>query len=584
MNQDSMDNRFESSFEDLLEVLRLRNILAETFLNHQGDTVFPTIPEVVGSEMGLPSAIFAWADSWGSYAATIRGEARLARFDADQWRHLVGDQGWTGEVVRLDHLDFSGRDLGPIDAIPLRDRETTIGFIGIYGLADRERVHQIFLLRNISNALRVFTITRVSELRRESMQRMTSEAFAKSEKRLRDFIEESKDTIYIADGTGTVTMINKAIEELLDVPKSEVLGHSFLTFCPFQLDREYFMERLAAEGFVRDFELTLQRSDGSVVFVTESATAVFGPAGEIVEIHGIIRDITERLESQRELWRTNLELADINEQLKRTQLAMVQQEKLASIGQLAAGIAHEINNPLGFLMSNMGSLRGVAFSLAEIVAAARKADSPEVEKAYQKSKLELYLQDMPTMFSEMDEGFRRIADIVKNLRSFARSGENEDRTNYDLNEGIKQTLIIARNETRYVADVETDLNPLPKVWASAGEINQVILNILVNAAQAIGEQKREEHGHIRVTTLQEGANIVLEIADDGPGIPATVAKRIFEPFFTTKEPGKGTGLGLSISWDIITRKHGGTLSFSPRAGGGTTFRITLPLEQTQREV
>lgn len=568
------------SCEELLDILRLGNSVAEAFLVNPGDSVFRKVPAVVSEAVRTGMVVFAWADSWGIYAGATSGSEAALRWDADAWQRLPVGGDWSADVVPIGSPEFVG--LGEITAIPLKDHGAAIGFIGICGAEEKELERCVRLLKGVSPSLRVFTQTRVSELRREAMQRMTSDAFAKSEKRLKDFIEESKDTIYIADGSGSVVLINKAAEELLGVPRTEIIGNSLSKYCPFSLDREYFMEQLGSEGFVRDFELTLQRLDGSILFVTESATAVRGPDGAVAEIHGIIRDITERLESQRDLWRANLELADINEQLKRTQLAMVQQEKLASIGQLAAGIAHEINNPLGFLMSNIGSLRTLAFSLSGIVETARSADVPVIVDAIEKAKIDFLLSDMPAIFSEMDEGFKRIAEIVKDLRSFARSGEADKRTNYDLNEGVRQTLVIARNETRYVADVETSFGEVPPVLASAGEVNQVVLNILVNAAQAIASQQRAEHGKIAVSTSADDKDVVLEIADDGPGIPEDTAKRIFEPFYTTKEPGKGTGLGLSISWDIITRKHGGTLTFRNREGGGTVFRIALPLNPPLR--
>ena len=554
--------------------------IADLFLNNPGDIVFKKLADAIGSRLDCGAAAFAWTDTWGSYAVSIQGSKITIRLQADDWGRLAGDAGWSAELVRIQGLNLGERGPQTILAVPLREKNSVIGFIGIEehpGAAEKQK-RAITYFQDITENLQSFMSMRIGELRRESMRQMTSEALAKSEKTaLRDFIEESKDAIYIADSLGSILMINKSGEEMLGVQKSDIIGYSFAKFCPFSLDRDYFMERLFADGFVKDFELTFQRPDRSNIFVTETATVTRTADGSVSEIHGIIRDITERLESQRVLWRANVELADINARLKQTQIAMVQQEKLASIGQLAAGIAHEINNPLGFLMSNIGTLKKISGSMAAIISKTRESADAETRALMEKANLDFFLEDLPVIFNEMDDGFKRISEIVKNLRSFARSGENEGRTSYNLNEGVEQTLIIARNETRFVADVETRLSPLPFVTVNAGEINQVILNILVNAAQAIGTQKKKDRGRIVITTSADDKNIILEIADDGPGISEAAAKRLFEPFFTTKEPGKGTGLGLSISWDIITRKHGGTLSFAPRDGGGTVFKITIPI-------
>jgi signal transduction histidine kinase len=195
--------------------------------------------------------------------------------------------------------------------------------------------------------------------------------------------------------------------------------------------------------------------------------------------------------------------------------------------------------------------------------------------------LDYVFSEIGALVEESDEGYRRIMDIVRNLKSFARVDTEATFGDYDLDAGIESTLVVAQNEIKYVADVDLRLGGLPLIEASGGEVNQVLLNILVNSAQAIEGQKRQSKGHILVETRIEGGYAVCEISDDGPGIPEIMRLFIFDPFFTTKEPGKGTGLGLSISYDIIVNKHGGRLLVGDSVLGGALFRIELPVSRVQ---
>jgi signal transduction histidine kinase len=202
-----------------------------------------------------------------------------------------------------------------------------------------------------------------------------------------------------------------------------------------------------------------------------------------------------------------------------------------------------------------------------------------IEERMKETKLEFILDDVDILLKENQEGLFRIADIVKNLKSFAYVESDSAYTEADLNEGVRSALLIARNELKYHSDVKLDLGNIPPVACRIGEINQVILNLLVNAGQAIKSQARKERGLITVRTYDNNGFVFCEIKDDGPGISSEVKDRIFEPFFTTKPKGTGTGLGLSISHDIIVSKHHGDLSFVSEPGKGSTFRISLPLRQ-----
>jgi signal transduction histidine kinase len=272
---------------------------------------------------------------------------------------------------------------------------------------------------------------------------------------------------------------------------------------------------------------------------------------------------------------------------------MILQEKLASIGQLAAGLAHEINNPVNFVRINFATLREDVNDLGRLIREYRavfqeiehSGPAPEAMerlKALEKKlKVDEVLDELPELFDESRRGFERIGTILSSMRNFSFRHALDQRVPFDLNQGIRDTLIIAQNEYRYYAEVETRLGELPPAPCNPEQINQVFLNIVVNCAHAIASQKRHEKGRIVIETGDGDGQVWCTIADDGPGIPAEIRNRIFEPFFTTKDPGKGTGLGLSISYDIIANKHGGSLTVSCPPEGGSVFTIWLPLKAAE---
>lgn len=277
-----------------------------------------------------------------------------------------------------------------------------------------------------------------------------------------------------------------------------------------------------------------------------------------------------------------------NQKLKQAQMTIIQQEKMASIGQLAAGIAHELNNPIGFVSSNFTTLKVYLKSLFEyyhkaqetIQDLSKSAETPSpLDEMRAKLRIDYIEQDISEIFNESEEGFKRVTTIVNNLRSFSRI-DMEEMHMYSVNEGIENTLVVAKNEIKYVADVNTEYGELENIEANGGQINQVFLNIVINAAQAIKEQNRSDRGTIDIRTRQDGGWIYCSIKDDGPGIPDQYLSRIFDPFFTTKEPGKGTGLGLNISYDIVVNMHHGKIDVSS-SDKGTEFTIALPLRQKE---
>lgn len=273
------------------------------------------------------------------------------------------------------------------------------------------------------------------------------------------------------------------------------------------------------------------------------------------------------------------ELSRAYDDLKTTHLRMVQQEKMASIGQLAAGVAHEINNPMGFISSNLETLGKYADRLRQFVSVQDEAlkslsDHEAVAmlaEARKRLKIDYLLEDIPALLAESNDGAMRVRTIVQNLKGFSRADLTE-MEQADINECLERTINIAWNELKYKVTLERDFGELPLVRCYPQQLGQVFLNFLVNAAHAI-----EQQGTVKVTSRVNGQFVSVSVTDTGCGIPEANREKIFEPFFTTKERGTGTGLGLSISYEIVQR-HGGSIDVESEVGKGSTFRVNLPIE------
>ncbi|MBP1755728.1 MAG: ATP-binding protein [Firmicutes bacterium] len=290
----------------------------------------------------------------------------------------------------------------------------------------------------------------------------------------------------------------------------------------------------------------------------------------------------------------NEELKEINAKLTEAKFSLVQSEKMAAIGQLAAGIAHEINNPMGFVKSNFDILHKYMNRLIEFLTFVHDkindkefADNTElcqcaalVGSKYLALKIDLILNELDGIFTDTSSGIDRVTDIVQSLRVFARSSKDDEKENNVLLDLIHQVTLITRNEVKYVAQVEIEVPDDIVLYCNRIQLGQVFVNIIINAAQAIRSQKRSDIGLIKIIARKEGQNIIIWFIDDGPGIPEENILKIFEPFFTTKEIGQGTGLGLSVSYDIIVNKHNGSFDVKSEPGKGATFIVTLPIVTT----
>lgn len=296
------------------------------------------------------------------------------------------------------------------------------------------------------------------------------------------------------------------------------------------------------------------------------------------------KEVEEKKRVEGNLLQNHKKLLDLHEELKKNQIQLIQSEKMGALGQLVAGIAHEINNPVGFVMSNFAVLveyvRIMSGTLAlcdELLEAMPKNEAglrpifDKIQRWKEEQDMPSVLGDIDSLLSESKEGLVRIRDIVQNLRNFARADDDRQRE-MDVHEGLEATLKIVWNEIKYKCVVNKKYGNIPKILCCPGQINQVFLNVFLNAAQAILEK-----GQIDIETAATANDVVVKISDTGCGIAPENISKIFDPFFTTKEEGKGMGLGLAVSHGII-KKHGGRIEVQSQVGSGSCFSVYLPLK------
>ena len=340
-------------------------------------------------------------------------------------------------------------------------------------------------------------------------------------------------------------------------------------------------------------ECRMRHKNGEWVWVLDRGMVVaWDEQGRPLRMAGTHTDISARkkVEAEIESFQHELEqrVEERTRELREAQSHLLMQEKMASVGQLAAGIAHELNNPINFVRTNFAALFNDFADIAAIIQTYRhflteqersQGTSPETEhvRAMEKNlHIGMILDDIPDMFEESDRGFDRITKIIQSMRDFSHVDQHGRMIFYDINKGIEDTLVIARNVYKYDADIVLDLGKLSEIKCFPEQMNQVFLNLVVNSAQAISSMKRAGRGVITIKTWQKNGYTFCSVADNGPGIPADIRSRIFEPFYTTKVAGQGTGLGLSISYDIIVSKHRGSIEVSCPEEGGTVFTMCLP--------
>jgi len=388
--------------------------------------------------------------------------------------------------------------------------------------------------------------------------RNLADALAHERNVLRTMIDLIPAFIYAKDAHSRFTAANKLVAHRMGVEPSELIGKTDFDFFPREHAERFFADEQAliqsGVPLIDREELAFDKTRGKDRVILTSKIPLRDAAGNLTGFVGTGFDITDR---------------------KDAEARMASSDRLESIGRLAAGVAHEINTPVQYLNDSVTFIRdGVGELLAYIdemhkLTDARPATSDDVD--YMR-------EELPPALSRVAEGLSRIAEIVRSMKVFSHADQRE-MSDVDLNCSVNSTLVVARSEYRDVADVETDLGVIPRVICHGGQINQVVLNLVVNAAHAISDSNKGSgaRGKIVVRTREENGRVVIAIEDTGGGIPEAIRARIFDPFFTTKEVGRGTGQGLSVSRNVIVKGHGGELDFITEIGKGTTFFVRLPV-------
>ncbi len=435
------------------------------------------------------------------------------------------------------------------------------------------------------------TYTLVRAINYSIERKKSEEALRESRGKLNAILESVSDPMIMVDKDRNIIWSNEATKQVFG---SDVAGKKCYqvynhTDTPCTPDDCIALEALR-DGKPHNRDVHLVDAEGlRRYFHCTANVALRDPEDNPVAVIEIANDITDRKIAEVFNEYTRSEATD--RELQQMQSQLVQSEKLASIGQLAAGVAHEMNTPVGFVACNFETLESYMKKVLALLDVydqlAQKVESSDKEQRLQtlekikqlkeQMRFDFILKDLEGLFEDSKEGIERVTKIIQNLRDFSRVDQAGDLARYSINDGITATLTVARNAIKYKAEVETDFGEVREVFCNPGQINQVFLNILVNGAQAIESQEREDMGHIAIQTSEEDGYVVCQITDDGPGIPADKLRKVFDPFFTTKPAGKGTGLGLSVSYDIIVNKHKGQLLVDSKEGQGTKFTIKLPL-------
>lgn len=442
---------------------------------------------------------------------------------------------------------------------------------------------------------------RLSTLKAQLCTELLERDRLKRELALRDTaLDASTSHFMIVDArspTRSILYVNRALAKAHGYEPKEMLGMSLGRLLKPGVAAPQAVSAMdSALRAGREFRAEVEglRSDGSTFWIGFTSIGLLDARGELTHIVFVAADITSRLDAERK--RQELQDRLMNEMREREQMAIELRlaQKLESVGRLAAGLAHEINTPIQYVSDSVHFLRGGCDDRTRLLDAYRNALTeaaphlaPGALDAISALEREIdadFLRDeFPRAFARTLEGTERVANLVRAMKEFAHPDANEH-SPADLNHALETTLIVCRNEYKYHAEVNTALTAIPPVICNVGELNQVFLNIIVNAAHAIQDSGKDcSEGRIRIATRVDASNVEITIADNGCGIARESLDKIFDPFFTTKEIGRGTGQGLSIARTIVVDKHGGDLRVDSEPGVGTTFTILLPVRDSVQE-
>jgi two-component system NtrC family sensor kinase len=493
---------------------------------------------------------YSLVDLIGRNALTSEEDPPLPDVFGPAWETLIGGGEWRGEICNLK-----------------RNGEPYWEYATFSPIMNAEDVVTHFLVEKEDITSRKETEWKLSQSRAELWDkhrelRCLYEKVSTSKREWENTMDCIGDIVILIDTNGVIKRCNKALRDFTGLSYPDILGANW-------------RELLCLHGLPLPDDIaagTELKHPGSGRWFTCRSypftdTLNNESCGFVITMH----DSTERK-------RVTAELEKAYGKLQSTQAQVIQQEKMASIGQLAAGVAHEINNPMGFISCNLGTLSKYLDRLTEFIRTLSKNTGGEdcdetglaISEKRKTLKIDMIIEDAPDLIKESLEGAERIQTIVKNLKNFSRVDEAQYKS-ADINECIESTLNIVWNELKYKVKLTKELGEIPLTKCYPQQLNQVFMNLLINASQAI-----EGQGEISVRTWSDDESIYSSVSDTGCGIPESTLSRIFDPFFTTKEVGKGTGLGLSITYDIV-KNHQGDISVESEPGRGTTFTVRIPI-------
>ena len=494
---------------------------------------------------------YSAAEALGQNPRVLKSGEMSPEQYAELWQTISQGNSWHGEFhnkKKSGELYWESASIAPI----MDDQGKIIRYLAVKEDITHRKIYEAELLNNTEELL----------LKHKELNEMFS-LVANGKIEWEDTMDSIPEMVLMCDPTGDITRCNRAVTNFTGHSYNEVLGLNclelFIRSGMEIISCDDLSGHMVCDGGTRHFEL---------LFNELKQVGTNDVRGSVVTIH-----------ETTEFRKMNEDLQKAYAELQQTQTQAFQQEKMASLGQLAAGVAHEINNPMGFISSNLTTMgkymkRIKDFENTVIESVQNRGDLETVTLLNDlrvEMRIDFILNDVSKLLEESLEGTGRVRCIVQDLKSFSHADEDQCKP-LNINDCLDSTLNMARNEIKYVADVERDYDPqLPLLSCNPQKLSQVFMNLLVNAAHAING-----YGSIRVRTSHEDDTIVVRISDTGRGIAPENLTRIFEPFFTTKEVGQGTGLGLSISYDII-KNHGGVMIVESEVGVGTSFTVRLPL-------